>query len=318
MLIFVGFVLWSTYLEPETTIYKLFWLEYLQSLDRKWLFNHFHALRKWLLGVPGTNRLWFQSRDRLFPCLDMSHQTRQLIGDATRIDIEMTITVDCMKWHFPSFPHNLRFQNLWQLLHRTVTRWSLSKVNLPIGGLSTSSPPLAVVKMPGPIGKRCLDAKKKFRSLENHWKPPKTNMDTQNSQNFERRYMFKTIMLGIYVKCRMVNSKALDLQDSHLCTTLRCLSTFPHRVFAVGIRIAQPQPWRPRQGQLLRFTVGLLNAFLVCPPPRSCLSLVARSGLVFSVFPLFSSCVSRFSLRWFRFWFLQLVWFHGLYTNEST
>ena len=73
------------------------------------------------------------------------------------------------------------------------------------------------------------------------------------------------------------------------------------RIFAVGIRIAQPQPWRPRQGLLLRyavhcfevfenkqFTVGLLHAVLVCPRLGwSCLSLVGRSGLVFSVFRLF-------------------------------
>ena len=66
------------------------------------------------------------------------------------------------------------------------------------------------------------------------------------------------------------------------------------------------------------FIVGLLNAFFVCPRLGwSCLSLVARSGFVFQCVSFVSSCVSRFSLRWFLFWFLQLVWFHGLYRNAS-
>ena len=200
-------VLWFTYLEPETTIYKLFWLEYLQSLDRKWLFNHFHALRKWLLGVPGTNRLWFQSRDRLFPCLDMSHQTRQLIVDATRIDIEITITVDCMKWHFPSFPHNSSHSDFrtcdsccteqshsGPCVQGEFTNWRLEYILT-----SSSSGQDAWTDWQEMLRCKKEVSKSRRKIIEN---PPKTNMDTQNSQNFERRYMFKTIMLGIYVKFR--------------------------------------------------------------------------------------------------------------------
>ena len=35
--------------------------------------------------------------------------------------------------------------------------------------------------------------------------PPKTIMDTQNDAMFERRYIFQTIIFGIYVKFRGCN-----------------------------------------------------------------------------------------------------------------
>ena len=85
--------------------------------------------------------------------------------------------------------------------------------------------------------------------------------------------------------------KLLIYKTHTFCTTLRWLSTIPHRVFAVvlfgtGIRIAQPQPWRATARTAS--AVGLLNAvfFYNVSPPFSC-----RQGPV-----LFSSVLRLFRL----------------------